>query len=634
MAEYQVIFQPSGRRGVIAEGTTLLAAARSLGVSIEALCGGARACGKCRVIVAEGKFEKLGINSAMSHLSPVTAEESRLLTEDERERGYRLACCAEVRGDIVLTVPEESRQSKQVILETGRERLFAIDPVVKAFPLTLSEATLDDARDDARRLLDGLSSSYRLDGLSLNWEALRALPETLRNGDWNVTAIVSERQESREVIRVVASGSAAVLGIAIDCGTTTLAAYLCDLADGEVLAKASRMNPQISYGEDILARISYARSEKGGREKLFHAIIDAVNDLAAELTSKAGFSMSDVYEMVLVGNTAIHHFIFDLDTSYLGRSPFAPAVRGALNVRARDLGIKIWPAANIHSLPIEAGFVGADNAAVILAESPYDSDELRLIIDIGTNGEIVLGSRGKLFSTSCATGPALEGAQIAFGMRAAPGAIEKIRIDDATKEPRYKVIGMEKWFPDIEETSARGICGSGILDAVAQMYRAGIVNAAGRINAKCDSKRIRKGESGKLEYVIAWASETAIHRDIVITQADIRAVQLAKAALYVGADYLLEKYGAERPDRVILAGAFGSYIDKESALTLGMFPRVELSRVCAVGNAAGDGARMALLSREKRMEIQREAGKVAVVETAVEPDFQKKFMNAIAFPPI
>lgn len=636
MTKYQVVFQPSGRRGRFAEGTTLLSAARSLGVSIEAVCGGARSCGKCRVIVAKGTFDKLGISSEALHLSKITAEELRLLSDDERRRGYRLACCAEVKGDIVITVPDESRQANQVILEEGRRRAFTVDPVVAAYHVKLSPATLDDSRDDAQRLIEALSSFEDLSNISIRWEAMRSLPRVIREGDWQVTTLVQKNYEGNgcEIIRVLPGESRALFGVAIDCGTTTLAAYLCDLVSGKLLARASRMNPQISYGEDILARISYARSELDGREKLFHSIIGAVNELTAELADKADISTSDVYEMVLVGNTAIHHFLFDLDTAYVGRSPFMPAVRDAIHVRAKELGVEIWPEADVYALPIEAGFVGADNAAVILAEAPYDQDELELIIDIGTNGEIVLGNREKLFSTSCATGPALEGAQIAFGMRAAPGAIEKICIDPETMEPRYKVIGNDDWYPEIRETGAKGICGSGIIDAVAQMYRAGIVNRAGRINTKSDCPRIRKGESGRWEYVLAWANETAIHQDIVVTQADIRAVQLAKAALYVGAQYLLEKFGAERSDRVILAGAFGSYIDKANAMMIGMFPRVELSHVEAVGNAAGDGARMALLSRAKREEIEREAKRVTVVETAMKKDFQRKFMDAIAFPPL
>ena len=625
----QIVFQPSGRRGEIEAGKSVLEAARTLGVGIEAACGGARVCGKCRVIVETGRFEKLNLTSAADHVSPVGDVEKKFLTAEELSRGYRLACNAFLSGDLVVTVPEESRSAKQVILEKGRERKIELRPAVKNITVTLAPATLSDFRDDARRLLDALEKETELHGLTVDFPVLRNLPEILRKNDWQVTATI---WQDKEVIRVTPGERKTSLGVAIDIGTTTLAAFLCDLTTGEVLAKASRMNPQIGYGEDVLARISYAASEPDGRKKLQDAIIEAINALTADMAEKAGVVADDVDEMVLVYNTAMHHLALGLDPRYVGRAPFAPAVREPLDVKARDLGIKINPAGNIHSLPVEAGFVGADNVAVLLAEEPYNSDTVKLIIDIGTNGEIDLGNKKRLLSTSCATGPALEGAQIAFGMRAAPGAIERVKIDPVTYEPRYKVIGQDEWYPTVQKVGAQGICGSGVIDAIAAMHRAGVISKAGRIDAKLNTPRVRRGESGKLEYVLAWAKETAIGKDIVITQADIRAVQLAKAALYVGAQYLMERYGVDHVDEVILAGAFGSYIDKESAMAIGMFPDCDLSRVHAVGNAAGDGARIALLNVEKRREAATVARQVEFIETAAEPDFQKKFMDAIAIP--
>ena len=465
---------------------------------------------------------------------------------------------------------------------------------------------------------------------------MKELPKALREKDWTVTATI---WQDTEVIRVAPGKRETSLGVAIDVGTTTLAAFLCDLTTGAVLAKASRMNPQIGYGEDVLARISYAASEADGRERLRAAVIGALNELTAKMTKQAGYMPADVDEMVLVYNTAMHHLALGLDPRYVGRAPFAPAASAPLDIKARDLGIAINPSGNVHSLPVEAGFVGADNMAVLLAEEPYKSDKVKLIVDIGTNGEIDLGNRDRLLSTSCATGPALEGAQIAFGMRAAPGAIERVKIDSMSFEPRYKVIGQEEWHPlpydwhpTVQKIGAQGICGSGVIDAIAAMHKAGIISKAGRIDVKLDTPRVRRGESGRLEYVLAWAKETAIGKDIVITQADIRAVQLAKAALYVGAEYLMERYGVDHVDEVILAGAFGSYIDKESAMAIGMFPDCDLSHVHAVGNAAGDGARIALLDAEKRREAAQVARRVEFVETAAEPDFQKKFMDAIAIP--
>ena len=632
----QIVFQPSGRRGEIEAGKSVLEAARALGVGIEAACGGARVCGKCRVVVETGRFEKLNLISDAGHVSPVSEAERKFLTADELARGYRLACNAFLSGDLVVTVPEESRSAKQVILEKGRERAVALRPAVKNVTVTLAPATLSDFRDDARRLLDALGKATGLQSLSVDYPVLKDLPRVLREANWTVTATV---WQDKEVIRVAPGERKTSLGVAIDVGTTTLAAFLCDLTTGAVLAKASRMNPQIGYGEDVLARISYAASEPGGREKLQAAIMDAVNALTADMTEKAGFVADDVDEMVLVYNTAMHHLALGLDPRYVGRAPFAPAVCEPLDVKARDLGVKIHPSANVHSLPVEAGFVGADNVAVLLAEEPYHSDKIKLMIDIGTNGEIDLGNKERLLSTSCATGPALEGAQIAFGMRAAPGAIERVKIDPLTYEPRYKVIGQDEWRPapcgrstTEPKVGVQGICGSGVIDAIAAMYKAGVISKAGRIDAKLATPRVRRSESGKLEYVLAWAQETVVGKDVVITQADIRAVQLAKAALYVGARYLMERFGVDHVDEVILAGAFGSYIDKESAMAIGMFPDCALSHVHAVGNAAGDGARIALLDVEKRREAANVARRVEFIETAAEPDFQAKFMDAIAIP--
>ena len=632
----QIVFQPSGRRGEIEAGKSVLEAARTLGVGIEAACGGARVCGKCRVIVETGRFEKLNLVSSADHVSPVGDVEKKFLTAEELSRGYRLACNAFLSGDLVVTVPEESRSAKQVILEKGRERKIEVRPAVKNITVTLPAASLSDFRDDRQRLLDALEKETGLKHLSVDYPVLKELPQILREGNWTVTATI---WQEKEVIRVAPGKRETSLGAAVDVGTTTLAAFLCDLTTGEVLAKASRMNPQIGYGEDVLARISYAASETEGREKLQASIIEALNALTADMTEKAGFSASDVDEMVLVYNTAMHHLALGLDPRYVGRAPFAPAASAPLDVKARDLGVKINPSGNVHSLPVEAGFVGADNMAVLLAEEPYNGDKIKLIIDIGTNGEIDLGNKNRLLSTSCATGPALEGAQIAFGMRAAPGAIERVKIDPISHEPSYKVIGQDEWYPvpcdrhsTVQKSGAQGICGSGVIDAIAAMHKAGVISKAGRINAKLDTPRVRRGESGKLEYVLAWAKETAVGKDIVITQADIRAVQLAKAALYVGAEYLMEKLGVDHVDEVILAGAFGSYIDKESAMAIGMFPDCDLSRVRAVGNAAGDGARIALLDAGKRREAASVARQVEFVETAIEPDFQKKFMDAIAIP--
>ncbi len=630
MNKYQIVFQPSGRRGEVEEGATILQAAQSLGVGIEAACGGAMVCGKCKIIPEFGTFDKLGLSSAKEHISPISTVEEKILTAEEIHKGVRLACCVHIKGDLVVSVPKKSQSAKQVVLEAGSSRQIAIKPAVKSYFLRLTPPTLEDPMDDQQRLLRALYESTGLGDITLDYTVLCKLSQVLRENNWEVT--VTLREDKQEIVRVRGGDYSRKLGIAIDIGTTTLAAYLCDLDTGELLQKASRMNSQIGYGEDILSRVSYATGNPDGLQTLHDIIINDVNELATELTAGIGTNPEDVDEMVLVYNTVMHHLALKLYPGYVGRSPFAPVAAHALDIKARDLGIKINPAGWVHSLPIEAGFVGADNMAVVMAEEPYNSDRIKLIIDIGTNGEIDLGNRDRLLCTSCATGPALEGAQIKFGMRAAPGAIEGVKIDKETLEPSYKVIGNDKWYPELKVTGALGICGSGIIDVFAALYEAGIVGKSGRINNKLTTPRIRRDENGKWEYVLAYAKETGIGQDIVITQADIRAIQLAKAAIYVGAEYLLNKYGIDHVDEVILAGAFGSYINKRSALVMGMFPDCRLDNIHAVGNAAGDGARIALLNIDKRHEADEIARKVEFVETAAEPDFQEHFMEAIAIP--
>ncbi len=628
--EYNIIFQPSGRRGKVAAGKTLLTASHELGVDIEAPCGAHKVCGKCKVKIETGFFEKFGIDSQMEHLSPLAEEEKKILKEEELAANYRLACVAEIKGDILVFVPEESRKADQVVLDTGKERIFSLNPAVKNYYVEMPPATLADHRSDLNRLQDALREKFGLENPAIDYFVLRELPNVMREKDWKVTVSILH---DREIIDIRPGFVQKWYGIGIDVGTTTVAAYLCDLQTGEMLIKDGMMNPQVRYGEDVLSRITYAMMNDDGRDKLNAAIIEGINTLAARMTEKVGLTPADVTEITLVFNTAMHHCLLNLEPKYMGRSPFAPAISAPFDVKARDLGINIGKAANIHILPVEAGFVGPDNVSVLIAEEPYKQDEeIRLIIDIGTNGEIDLGNRQKLLSTSCATGPALEGAQIKFGMRAAPGAIEKLRIDPATLECTYKVIGDDNWHGRGSQGNAKGICGSGIIDMVAEVFKAGIINKTGRFNMKLESDRIRKDETGKPEYVMVFAADSGIGKDITVTQGDIRAVQLAKSALYVGCKMLMRHLGVDKIDRVTLAGAFGSFIDKESSLVIGLFPDCDLENVAAVGNAAGDGAQAALLDRGKRIEARDVAASVQFVETAMEPDFQERFAEAMAFP--
>ncbi|RMG01609.1 MAG: DUF4445 domain-containing protein [Nitrospirae bacterium] len=633
MRKFKVIFQPSGRRGEIEEGKTLLEAAQALGVDIEALCGSKKVCGKCKVRIEEGFFEKDNIESSMAHLSPFTDDEKKHIKPEDGPN-MRLACSAEIHGDVKVFVPERSRAGKQIVRKAAKELSIALDPAVKKYNLEMPEPSLHDmTTGDMERVISFLEKEYGLKDLKFDYQVLKELQDAIRKGEWKITVTVWMDQE---IIKVEPGFVEPLYGLAVDVGTTTAVGYLCDLNTGRVINTESMMNPQVPYGEDVMSRITYAMTNPDGLEKMQKAIIEGLNEIiervSADLRTNGKNGGSSISDMTIVFNTAMHHIFLGLNPEYIGRSPFIPAIQKSLNIKARDMGLKINPGSYVHVLPIEAGFVGADNVGVLIAEEPYNQDEMVLIIDIGTNGELLLGNREKVYSTSCATGPAFEGAQIKFGMRAAPGAIEKIRIDPETKEPKYKVIGKADWHTHLEEINAKGICGSGIIDAVAEMFKAGIIDKSGKFNMDLETPRVRKGSDGKPEYVLAWAEETSIGTDITITQADVRALQLAKGALYAGAKLMMKRLGIKTLDRVVLAGAFGSYIDKESALTLGMFPDCNIEKVYAVGNAAGDGARMALLNRSKRQEADEKARWVEFVEIAVEPEFEKEFMMAMHIP--
>lgn len=633
MAKHRVIFQPSGRRGEVEEGKTLLEAAQSLGVDIEALCGNKKVCGKCKVRIEEGYFEKDGMESGMAHLSPLTEAEKKHIKPEDGP-GIRLACTAEVYGDVKVFVPERSRAGKQVVRKAAKELSIALDPAVKKYNIDLVPPTLHDmTTGDYERVLRFLEEDYGLKNLTFDYMVLKDLQDVLRKGNWKATVTV---WMDREIIKVEPGFVETCYGLAVDVGTTTCVGYLSDLNTGRVVNTESMMNPQVPYGEDVMSRITYAMSNPDGLKTMQKAIIEGLNEIIEKVVSEIrkdgpnpGFAIDD---LTIVFNTAMHHILLGFNPEYIGRSPFIPAVQSSLNIKARDIGLKINPAAYIHVLPIEAGFVGADNVGVLIAEEPYNQDEMVLIIDIGTNGELLLGNREKVCSTSCATGPAFEGAQIKFGMRAAPGAIEKVKIDPVTKEPLYKVIGKADWHTYLEKVNAKGICGSGIIEIVAEMFKAGIIDKSGRFVMDLGTPRVRKDAEGKPEYVLAWAEETSIGTDITITQADVRALQLAKGALYTGAKLMMKRLGITKLDRVVLAGAFGSHIDREASLTLGMFPDCPIEKVYAVGNAAGDGARMALLNKGKRVEANERARWVEFLEIATDPSFEKEFMQAMHIP--
>ncbi len=626
--KHRVIFQPSGRRGEIEEGKTVLEASRELGVEIESLCGGQRSCGKCKVKLEEGHLERYGITSLTRNLTAFTLEEENFITDKEKSEGYRLACSAEVKGDILIFVPEESRAEKQVIRKEAGEKEIRLNPAIRLYHLKITPPTFHDPLGDFERVMESLNKNHRLSSLTIDYPTLLKLSKTLRQGNWEITAAI---WMEREIIDVKPGRIEDVYGLAVDIGTTTVAGYLCNLRNGKLIATESMMNPQVTFGEDVMSRITYVLTHpEDGLEKLHLSIVDGLNHLIGEVAGKTHLQPHDILEIVVVGNTAMHHLFLRIDPENIGVSPFTPSIHQSLDLKAKDLGIKVNPSANIHVLPVEAGFVGADNVGVLIAEEPYRQDQMMLLIDIGTNGELVMGNRNLLISSSCATGPALEGAHIQFGMRAAPGAIERIKIDPETFEVDFKVIGNEHWKSDHKVTTAKGICGSGIIDGMAELFRAGIIDRSGRFSKSIPSPRFRINE--RPEFVIAWKEETSIGKEITITQQDVRNVQLAKGALYTGAKLMMRRLGIQKIDKVVLAGAFGSFIDPKKAMVLGMFPDCDLGNVYAVGNAAGDGARIALLNRDKRREADEIAKKVDYIELTIESDFQNEFMEAMQIP--
>lgn len=662
----KVIFQPSGRRGEVDKGMTIIEASRLLGAGIEALCGEKKVCGKCIVRIEEGHFEKYDVVSGMQNTSAWQPEvESKFINAEKMAKGYRLGCTAKIEGDLLIFVPEESRAGKQVVSKAARDIKIDWDPAVRLYYVQVVKPTFEDCMGDFERICQALAREYGLpEILDVDIKTLRKLPGALRDGNWSVTVSV---WNEKEVIRVQPGKVEHAYGIAIDVGTTTVAAYLCDLTNKEVINTASMMNPQCKYGEDVMARITFHMTTTDGLQRMTDDIIEGLNELIAKAVAethpplkkvkkKKGeegpdefievpekgktylrLRIEDVEDITIGGNTAMHHIFLGLDPEFVGLAPFPPVIHHSMDIRARDLNINVNPSTYVFVLPNEAGFVGADNVGVLICEEPYKSDEIQLIIDIGTNGELVLGNRHKLISSSCATGPALEGAQLSFGMRAAPGAIERINIEPVTFEVDYKVIGRDAWrkFSEPHEMKAKGICGSGILDVLAELYSSGVITKTGVFNKKLleGHPRFRKNaDTGQPEFILAFKEESSIEKDIVITQKDIRQIQLAKGALHAGCKLMFKRMGIEKADRVKIAGAFGTHVDRTKALVMGLFPDCEIEKIEGVGNAAGDGCRAALLNVKKRKEANWCSRNVEYIELTVEPTFQREFMEAMQLP--
>ena len=629
-----VLFVPSGRRGRFAIGTPVLDAARALGVIIESVCGGRGACTRCQVDLITGVFAGHGLTSRNEHLSEMTKAEAAFGAVGRLAAGRRMSCQARLLGDVVIDVPREAQTQGAIIRKAAETRTITLDPAVQTYTVSLAPPDTDTPSGDLDRLLAAVTATSGLAELEADFALLPGLQAILRKAEWTVTAAISVSGPRPRLIGIWPGARKNLTGLAVDIGSTTIAVHLVDLATGRTIATAGTANPQIRFGEDLMSRVSHAMMNEGGEAALTKVVREAVGALAAKAAADVGLGRRDIVDVAVVGNPVMHHLFLGLNPAQLGQAPFALAVSGAVKIPARDVGLGFHRGAQVYIPPCIAGHVGADAAAAILAEGLHRSEEITLLVDIGTNAEIVLGNSARLVAASSPTGPAFEGAQITHGQRAAPGAIERVRIDAETLEPRLSVIGIEAWsdeaeFADgIETVGVTGICGSGIVEVIAELFLAGVVTEDGVIDGAAAAHSDRIVADGRTFSYVLWRGET----EIVVTQKDIRAIQLAKAALYAGARLLMDRLGIDEIARIRLAGAFGSYIDPKYAMVLGLIPDCDLAKVTAVGNAAGTGARMALLNRGHRAEIEALVEKIEKVETATEPRFSEHFVNAMALP--
>jgi uncharacterized 2Fe-2S/4Fe-4S cluster protein (DUF4445 family) len=629
-----VVFTPSGRRGRFPVGTPVLQAARSLGVDIDSVCGGRGICGRCQVLVSEGEFPKHGLTSKLDHLTPFGKVEEEYCATQLLVDGRRLSCSAQVLGDVVIDVPSSSQVHKQVVRKEAEAHDVELDPLIRLHYVEVQQPDMHDPSGDLRRLEDALEFEWRLTDLACDVIVLQQLQKALRDGQWRVTVAV---HAGNQIVAVWPGFKEKVFGLAVDIGSTTIAAHLCNLASGEVVASAGLMNPQIRFGEDLMSRVSYVMMNPGGEKEMTMAVREALNTLAHEVAAQAGITPQDILEATFVGNPIMHHLLLGIDPTELGGAPFALATDRAITLWAVEIDFAIHRNARIYVLPCIAGHVGADTAGVLLAERPDLTDKMTLVVDVGTNAEIVLGNNQRMLACSSPTGPAFEGAQISCGQRAAPGAIERVRINPENLEPRFKVIGSDLWSDEpgfaeaVAGSGVTGVCGSGIIEALAEMYLAGIIRHDGTIDGALAARNPRIQKDGRtFSYELFKA--TAEARPLKIMQNDVRAIQLGKAALYAGVRLLMERLNIDSVERIRLAGAFGSHIDVKYAMVLGMIPDCKLEHVSSAGNAAGTGARIALLNQRSRKDIEALVRRVEKIETAVEPRFQEFFVEAMAIP--
>jgi uncharacterized 2Fe-2S/4Fe-4S cluster protein (DUF4445 family) len=633
----RVVFTPSGLDGNVEAGVTLLAAARELGVDLDSVCGGRGICGRCQVTVETGSFAKWAIDAGPDAVGPVTETETKYAERRGLQVGRRLGCSAILCDDAVIDVPPESQVHRPVVRKALALDDVVLDPAVSLAYIELAPTVLGDAASMSELVIEQLAKVHNRQASRFEPGALRSVHKAFAGLDRSATVVLRHSDvlgEPDDIVAVWPGYVDRVTGVAIDVGSTTIAGHICDLGTGEVLASAGRMNPQIRFGEDLMSRVSYVMMNPGGEEQLTDAVRSTLAELITELATGADVDHDNVLEVVLVGNPIMHHLMLGIDPTPLGMAPFTLATAEAVQLPAIGLDLPL-PNARVYLAPCIAGHVGADTAAVILAEGPHRSDTTQLLVDVGTNAEIVVGDHKQQFAASSPTGPAFEGAQLSCGQRATAGAIERVRIDRDTLEPRVKVIGCDLWSDDpgfaeaTAELDISGVCGSGIIEVLGEMYLAGIIDTDGVVQGSMAERSPRIVADGRTFSYVLHTTETAT---MCITQNDVRAIQLAKAALRAGIDLLFQHAGVTEVDDIRLAGAFGSHIDPVYALLLGLVPDCPVDRVRSVGNAAGVGAARALLSLAARREMEEAVRAVTKVETATEPDFQSLFVAAMAFP--
>ncbi|MFT5637855.1 MAG: uncharacterized 2Fe-2S/4Fe-4S cluster protein (DUF4445 family) [Paracoccaceae bacterium] len=641
MSDPLVIFTPSGKRGRFPEGTPILQAARSLGVDLDSVCGGRGICSKCQITPSFGEFPKHGVSVEQDALSEWNAVEERYKSKRHLIDGRRLGCQAKVMRDVVIDVPPESQVHKQLVRKRVEARDIVMHPAIKMFYVEVEQPDMHEPSGDLERLITALDQQWGLKDVKADLRILQAMQPILRKGGWKVTCAVhlGDAERPAQIMHVWPDYyDGKIYGMAVDLGSTTIAAHLCDLNSGEVVASSGIMNPQIRFGEDLMSRVSYSMMNPGGADEMTNAVREGMNALFVQIASMAEIDKALIMDAVFVCNPVMHHLLLGIDPFELGQAPFALATSNALNLRANEIDLTIHPAARVYLLPCIAGHVGADAAAVALSESPNTSEDLVLLVDVGTNAEILLGNKDRVLACSSPTGPAFEGAQISSGQRAAPGAIERVEIDTVTKEPRFRVIGSDVWsnedgFADvIAETGVTGICGSGIIEMVAEMRIAGVLDGPGLIGSPEQTGTARCFLDGRTYSYMVWDGSETGGPVITVTNRDIREIQMAKAALYSGARLLMDKFEVDSVDRIVLAGAFGAHISPKHAMVLGMIPDCPLDKVTSAGNAAGTGARIALLNTDARRDIEQVVQQIHKIETAIEPRFQEHFVNASNIP--